>query len=71
MAVPGRPAQMLGDQSPMSFSELQDAPRGLCSLGAYLSDPTKKEGQPSFPIAGVMDGLKVVIISLTVALEII
>ena len=44
MAVSGRPAQVLSDQSPMSFSELQNTPRGLCSLSAYLSNPTKKEG---------------------------
>ena len=44
MAVSGRPAQVLSDQSPMSFSEFQNTPRGLCSLSAYLSNPTKKEG---------------------------
>jgi hypothetical protein len=71
VAVSGRPAEVLGDQGPVSFSELQDAPRRLCSLGAHLSDPTEKEGQPSFPIARITNGLKVVIIGLTVAFEII
>ena len=71
MAVSGRPAQVLSDQSPMSFSEFQNTPRGLCSLSAYLGDPAEEEGQPSFPIASISNGLKMVIIGLPMALEIV
>ena len=71
MAVSGRPAQVLGDQSPVIFPELENAPRSFGGLSAYLGDPAEEEGQPSFPITSITNGLKVVIIGLPMALEIV
>ena len=71
MAVSRRSAQMLGDQGPVAFPKLENAPRGFGGLSADLGDAAKEEGQPSFPITGITNGLKMVIIGLSMAFEMI
>ena len=45
----------------MLFAQQEYPPRGFGRLDAHLGNTAQKERQPSFPVAGVADGLQAIV----------